>query len=259
MPDPKWLQIAQKLSEKIESGDLGRNGEPLPSESELAGTYGVSRNTIRSAMSWLINHRLVVPRPGQGTFVRRIDPFITRLSNKIGSGPGAESAAYVSEAKAINRTGSVSVPRIEIQSAAETGVAHELQLEPNDSVIIRHQERFIDGVAWSLQTTFYPMAFVDRGATKLIRTEDMPDGTVRYLAEELGIKETRWDDLFKVRAPDRTETAFFELPEDGRIAVVEIVRTGYDEAGKPFRVTRTTYPADRNQFAMTGGTMLPDS
>jgi GntR family transcriptional regulator len=255
MPDPKWLQIAQALRDKIESGEIGSDGEPLPSESDLGETYGVSRNTIRGAMNWLVNHRLVEPRPGQGTFIRKIDPVVTTLSTKIGSGPGAESATYLSEAKDINRIGSVSKPRIEIQSAAETEVADELQLEPDDTVVIRHQQRFIDGVAWSLQTTFYSMSFVDRGATELIQAKDMPDGTVRYLAEKLGIKEIGWRDLFKVRAPDRNETAFFELPEDGRIAVVEIVRTGYDDSGKPFRVTRTTYPADRNQFTMTAGTV----
>ena len=41
--------------------------------------------------------------------------------------------------------------------------------------------------------------------------------------------------------------------DDGRIAVIEIIRTGYDESGQPFRVTITTYPADRNQFVMTAG------
>jgi GntR family transcriptional regulator len=258
MPDPKWLQIAQELREKIESEELGGDGQPLPSESDLGTTYGVSRNTIRSAMNWLVNHRLVEPRPGQGTFVTKIDPFITTLSSKIGSGPGAETAAYQSEAQATNRTGTVSKPRIEIQSAAETKVADELDLGADDTVVSRHQQRFIDGMAWSLQTTFYPMSFVDRGATELIQAKDMKEGTVRYLEEKFGIKETGWRDLFKVRAPDRDETAFFNLPEDGRVAVVEIVRTGYDESGKPFRVTRTTYPADRNQFAMTAGTVSPD-
>jgi GntR family transcriptional regulator len=124
--------------------------------------------------------------------------------------------------------------------------------------LCRHQQRFIDGLAWSLQTTFYPMSFVDHGATELIQAKDIPQGTVRYLEQTLAIKETGWRDLFRVRAPDRNETAFFNLPEDGRIAVVELVRTGYDQTGKPFRVTRTIYPADRNQFAMTAGT-VPDT
>lgn len=51
-----------------------------------------------------------------------------------------------------------------------------------------------------------------------------------------------------VPCPDANESAFFGLPDDGRIAVFETIRTGYDESGTPIRVTITTYPADRNQF-----------
>ena len=61
--------------------------------------------------------------------------------------------------------------------------------------------------------------------------------------------------------PDRTRVAryratdaeanFFRRPDDGRIAVIEIRRTAVDQDRKPFRITITTYPADRNQFTVT--------
>jgi DNA-binding GntR family transcriptional regulator len=35
MPDPMWRQIAEDLRQKIESGALGQDGSPLPSELEL--------------------------------------------------------------------------------------------------------------------------------------------------------------------------------------------------------------------------------
>lgn len=47
-------------------------------------------------------------------------------------------------------------------------------------------------------------------------------------------------------------------PADDRVSVFELVRIGYDQNGEPFRVTRTTYPADRNEFLMTGGTVPPE-
>jgi GntR family transcriptional regulator len=47
--------------------------------------------------------------------------------------------------------------------------------------------------------------------------------------------------------------AAFSLPDDGRIAIFELIRTGYDETGTPFRLTITTYPSDRNQFLVTVG------
>src|ERR1017187_4451955 len=104
MPDPRWRQIAEDLRQKIESGDLGSDGRPLPSELELSVEYDASRNTIRDAVKWLVTRGLLVTRPGQGTFVvQKIDPLITPLSTEIGAGLGGESAAYASEVQARSR------------------------------------------------------------------------------------------------------------------------------------------------------------
>jgi GntR family transcriptional regulator len=97
------------------------------------------------------------------------------------------------------------------------------------------------------------MRLVEQGAVRLIQAEDMRTGAVRYLKEALGIKQAGWRGRITVRRPDANETAFFKLPEDGRIAAFETIRTGYDESGKPLRLTVTTYPADRNQFVMNVG------
>jgi hypothetical protein len=42
----------------------------------------------------------------------------------------------------------------------------------------------------------------------------------------------------------------------GGIAVIETIRRVDDTEGKPFCVTVTTYPADRNQFVLTVGKVL---
>jgi GntR family transcriptional regulator len=54
--------------------------------------------------------------------------------------------------------------------------------------------------------------------------------------------------VLRVRAPDADEARRFSLPEDGRIPVFEIFRTGYDERGKPMRLTVTVCPTDCNYF-----------
>jgi GntR family transcriptional regulator len=258
MADPMWRRIADDLRVKIEAGELGSGGKPLPSELELRDAYSASRNTIRDAVKWLVTRGLVVTRPGQGTFVvQKIDPFVTTLSTDFGAGPKAEEANYLSEITAHSRIPEVSRPRIEIQQASSL-IAGELRVAPDTTVVSRHQERRIDGIPWSLQTSFYPMEFVNRGATRLIQAEDIPVGIVAYIEENIGLKQVGWRDRFVVRAPDSKESSFFGLPDDGRIAVFEIIRTGYDGTGTPFRVTVTTYPVDRNQFVMTAGDVPPD-
>jgi GntR family transcriptional regulator len=237
-----------------ESGEIGSDGAPLPSQLELRELYCVSRNTVQDAVRWLVTRGLVITRPGQGVFVvRKIDPLVTTLSTESGS----ESATYISEAAARSRTVRVSDPRIEIQLASDGVVARELRLTDGTNVLSRHQQRFLDDVPWSLQTTFYPMELVDRGATRLLSAEAIEIGAIKYIEEVLCIKQVGWLDRFAVRKPDRHEADFFSLPDDGRIPVIEIVRTSYNESGEPIRVTITTYPADRNQFLIPVGNVPP--
>jgi GntR family transcriptional regulator len=253
MPDPLWRLIAEDLRQKIESGEIGRDGQPLPTEMELREQYRASRNTVRDAVKWLVMRGLVYTRSGLGTFVtQRVDPFITRLAADSASSIEAESSSFASEVASQTRKPVVSVPRVEIQRASGLP-ADELALADEAMVISRHQQRLIDDVPYSLQTTFYPMNLLERGAVRLIQAEEIAEGALTYLEHALGIRQAGLRDRITVRAPSDEETAFFRLPDDGRVAVFEITRTGFDEDGQPFRVTVTTYPADRNQFVMTSG------
>jgi GntR family transcriptional regulator len=259
MPDPMYRQIADDLRRKIESGELS-NGTQLPTEMELRETYDASRNTVRDAVKWLVTRGLVETRLGHGTFVLgKVEPFVTTLytdprepSVDESTGLGGESATYARSVADQGRKPEESVPRVEIQQASGV-VAAELQITGDPSVVSRHQQRRIDGTPYSLQTTFYPMEFVQRGATRLIQAEDILPGAVSYIEKALKIKQVGWRDKITVRTPDSNEVTFFRLPDNGRVAVVETIRTGYDESGKPLRVTITTYPADRNEFVMDVG------
>jgi GntR family transcriptional regulator len=175
-------------------------------------------------------------------------------NGKLGSG----GAPLPSQDHLSGRDLIVSRPTVGIRQTVTNEVGRELGLEAGATVVRRHQQRFIDGVAWSLQTTFYPMSLVERGALRLGLEEDIPEGAVRYLEDTLGIKEVGWRVTFIVRPPDMAETAFFNLSEAGGTAVVEITRTGFDQTGRPLRVTVTTYLADSNRFVMITGQVPSD-
>jgi GntR family transcriptional regulator len=119
-------------------------------------------------------------------------------------------------------------------------------------VISRHQQRFIDEIPWSLQTSYYPMDFVASGkAPRLLIAEDMPDGVVSYLEEAMGIRQVGYRDWITARTPDSTEQSFFRIAHDATI--FEIFRTGFGEDGTPMRVTVVVFPTDRNQFIVNVG------
>ena len=191
MANPMYRQIAEDLRQRIVSGELAP-GSQLPTELELRERFNASRNTVRDAIKWLTNLGLVATRPGQGTFVvEKIDPFVTKLSGnpKTGFG-GGEGTSYLSEVSEGNRKPTTSRIRVEIQEAAPD-IAEKLGKPAGSVVVSRHEKRYIDGTPWSLQTSFYPMEFVERGAVKLTHPDDIEPGTVHYLAERLGIHPER--------------------------------------------------------------------
>jgi DNA-binding FadR family transcriptional regulator len=75
MAEPRRLyeQIAQKLSKAIGDGDY-ELGQRLPSERELAQSFGVSRPTVREAIIALELDELVEVRLGSGVYVKNRQP-----------------------------------------------------------------------------------------------------------------------------------------------------------------------------------------
>jgi GntR family transcriptional regulator len=247
--DSLYPQIADDLRGKVESGTLAR-GTKLPTETELMAQYGASRNTIRDAIKVLVNLRLVETRARQGTYA--IDPPTHIVSTLTGSPERGETSVYKDEVQRTGRKYTQAAPKVEMQAASAV-VADGLGVEVGTYVVTRHYQRFIDGTPWSLQTTFYPMSLVTKGATRLMEPPDIVEGAVAYIFEATGIKQASYQDTIAVRAADETEVSFFQLPPDGRVSVFEIYRIAFAESGEPIRITITVYPADRNKFVVTVG------
>ncbi len=254
---PLYVQIADDLRSRIESGELAR-GSQVPTELELRDSYGASRNTIRDAIKRLTGQGLVETRQGQGTYVTRvIDPFVTVRSPdpRLGvSSAGEESATYLSEVNKRHRKARASAPKVEVMPCPRH-IALRLRVRPNDQVISRHQVRYIDEIPWLRQTSFYPFQLHTAGATRLLMAEDIEEGTVKYLADVLQLKQVGYRDWVTARGPDNDEQAFFGLTHDA--AVFEVFRTGFDQHQTPMRVTVTVYPVDRNQLVFNFGD-VPD-
>jgi len=179
---------------------------------------------------------------------------VTVLSTDPLAPTGAEGATYLSDVNSKHRRARVTVPKVEIQTPT-VEVGRRLRVPPRSQVVSRHQRRYIDDIPWSLQTSFYPMEFIEQGAVRLLRDEDIVDGTVLYIAKTLGISQVGYRDWITARSPDPNEQDFFGLAHDA--TVFEIFRTAFDRTETPLRVTVTVFPTDRNQFIVNVGD-VPD-
>jgi GntR family transcriptional regulator len=73
---PLHLQLEDSLRDRIQRGEWAP-GDQIPTEAELGSAYGMSRNTVRSALAALERQGLLTRQAGRGTFVR--DPHFTHL------------------------------------------------------------------------------------------------------------------------------------------------------------------------------------
>lgn len=117
---PAYQQVADQLRELILGGSLS-SGDRLPSEADLAGTFGVSRSTVREALRLLASRDLIHTTRGTtgGTFVSTIqfDQVSDYLETSIGlmSGSDTVSVAEMLEAREL----------LEVPSARLAAVRHE--------------------------------------------------------------------------------------------------------------------------------------
>lgn len=77
-------QVCKIMKEKIKTGEW-TEGSRIPSENELADSFGVNRLTVRNALQKLNAMGIVETRAGEGTFVRRFDfsEYIREVSDMV--------------------------------------------------------------------------------------------------------------------------------------------------------------------------------
>lgn len=123
---PAYQQVADQLLELIISGSLA-SGDRLPSEADLATSFGVSRSTVREALRALASRDLIETTRGTtgGTFVRRVQigQVSDYLETSLGlmSGTDAVDVADMLEAREI-----LEVPSARM--AAERRRDHHLEM-----------------------------------------------------------------------------------------------------------------------------------
>lgn len=252
---PMYQQIAEAIRRQIEDGELER-GQQLPTELELRERFGASRNTVRDAIKRLSGLGLVESKPGRGTFVTtKVEPFVVTMSADPETGFGGEGALYLDQVSAAHRVSRSTQPQVEMQVPPEE-VRLRLRLPEGSQTVLRHQQRFIDEIPWSLQSSYYPMEFITRGATRLLLANKIEPAAVDYLAESLGLRHLSYRDWITARQPDEYEQRFFDIAPD--TAVFVLYRTAFDQNKDPMRVMVCTFPADRNQFIYDVGKDLPE-
>lgn len=160
-PLPLYAQIKGVLREEICNGSL-RQHERIPSESELGKRYGVSRITVRRALSDLENERLIFKVAGKGAFVAKPHPF-QKTERLQGFGEAMQSLGIT----VLNRVVSVNT------AVAPAKVAERLQVPEGSPLTEIRRVRYADGKPISFDMTYVRRVLGERLAREDLVTRDI--------------------------------------------------------------------------------------
>jgi GntR family transcriptional regulator len=234
-----YLQIADQLRAAILDGQLAP-GVQLPSERELMDTYRAARGTVRQAIATLRGQGLIDVEHGRGAFVRRRPP-VRRLAHDRFARRHREAgkAAYLAELEMEGRRPEVEV--LEVGPApASAEVAQRLALAEGDQVLVRRRRYLADGHPMELATSYLPWELVE--GTPMVEKNPGPGGIYARL-EESGHLLQRFTEDVSARMPLPEEARALHLPPG--VPVFILVRTAFDQDGRPVEVCDTTMAADR--------------
>jgi GntR family transcriptional regulator len=218
----QFRQIADLIRSAIEAGEYAA-GSALPSESDLAERYGVTRPTVNRALGILRNEGLVRVERGRGTIVSEI-PVIHRDSTSRYDREARERSggrgAFDAEIKALGLT-----PRSDTEVGLvnpPADVALALGLGPGEQVIRRMRRMYANDVPVQLAPSYIPATLAE--GTQLAEVDSGPGGIISRFAD-LGYAQTRITESVRVRRATDDELAFLRLEEDQ--PVVEIFHVGW--------------------------------
>jgi GntR family transcriptional regulator len=141
-----YYQLQEKLLKKIQSGEW-KNGEKIPTETELCEIYSISRITVRKAIDELVHSGHLIRFQGKGTFVANIS-FEQKLSK------------FYSFSESLKQKGKNERTRMLSFNVvkAENPAAAQLSVEPKSRIFRVTRLRMVDETAYTVETSYIPYA-----------------------------------------------------------------------------------------------------
>ncbi|MBX3116682.1 MAG: GntR family transcriptional regulator [Cryobacterium sp.] len=140
--------LEQRTSRRLRElvADVLQPGEQLPAEPELALRLGVSRATLRVAMTELIADRLIVRHRGVGTFVADTPQRLAHgLDRLVGTGETIRQRGRIPGATNLEVRHTVIAPKLAADSPLEAGteVLHISRVRTADGTPVMQAEEWV--------------------------------------------------------------------------------------------------------------------
>jgi len=233
---PLYYQLKQWLVQRITSGAL-KPGDQIPTEQVLCEQFGLSRGTVRSALSELMTEgRLYLVR-GRGTYVAQPTPQRWSLSS------------FVSISDALRQQGRNFERRVLdlLPIAAPPAAATALGLEPSNPVVYLKRLWLVEGQPFMIAVSYLP----EKAASGLYGLDLTNRSLYQTLEKVCGLRVRRVDRALGVRLAEDSECALLNLASPSAVHFLEdLAYTDLEgpSAAKPVEYSQTILRGDKGRF-----------
>jgi GntR family transcriptional regulator len=230
---PLYMRLQQRMRDAIESGLL-KPEQALPSERDLCEDFGLSRITVRRAISGLVDEKRLVRRHGAGTFIAggdgvearsRVEKTFSKLSS---FSEDMESRGLKPSSQWLQKSSGMVTP----------DEAMSLALSPGSLVHRLRRLRFADDRPMALENTLLPGHYLPN--VEAIET------SLYDALDRVGCRPTRALQRLRAVAFDEDQAAMIGV-EPGHAGLL-IERRGFLPDGRPVEITQSYYRGDAYDF-----------
>ncbi len=227
---PLYRQIKELIMRNLESGEWGP-GDPIPSESELAGRFGVSQGTVRKAVDEMAAENLLVRQQGKGTFVAtHKDPGSAFRFLRLVPNDGVLRASR-------------SVPLECWRAKAGPDVARTLAIESGAPITILRRLLKLDDEPVVFDEIYLPSELFPDLSLELLGSGESLYG---LFESRYGVCMIRADERLRAVAADRVSAELLQLAEGSPLLLVERVTFTY--GNKPVEWRRGFYSTRNHHY-----------
>lgn len=226
---PLYQQIRDSIRSGIVAGTHGA-GDRLPSESDLAESFGTTRTTVRLALSQLVFEGLIVRHNGRGSFVT--DKKVIRSA--INSRHALTFEEQVALTGRVVTYGSCTFAQI----TAPPEIAKRLRIPPGSEVFRMERLRIIDRRPVCLELRYLPREIGLQVTGEMLA--QMP--VHRFVADILGARVPTI--VVSITAEIASDEVAAKLGVTEGSAVIVRANTHHGQDGAPVLCGRSIFPGD---------------
>jgi GntR family transcriptional regulator len=228
---PMYLQLREILRSKIDDGEF-IPGSAIPSENELAQTYGLHRLTVRNAITALENEGLLKPIQGKGVFV-------------IGEKIGRDLEKLTGFRQTMREHGVTPETHVIITKQRSAGIkyAQILEISPEDQIFYIRRLCLADEEPVSIEDIFIPSQLLSD-----LESVDLNVFSLFDIYEFKGIHVTKaWQTLTTTNL-DAKDARILQIKPETRVLLFECVSR--NENGKVIEFSRSYTRSDKASFTV---------